>query len=257
MSELDPRRQELKERFIKARGFWSPDWDPVLSLAPEYFEAYTQYSSVPWATGTLEPKVRELIYTAIDASCTHLHVNGLHTHVRNALGYGATKEEIMEVYELTSVLGIHSITVGVPALLQAAKAVGKPVDLPPLTKDQEEVKAKFIKNRGYWNDLWETVLKVSPEFFEAYSNLSSVPWLTGSLEPKVRELIYLAISAAPTHLFEPSILSHARNALELGATVQEIMEVFEMVTVLGIHTFTVGMPVLIEELERAGMATTD
>jgi alkylhydroperoxidase/carboxymuconolactone decarboxylase family protein YurZ len=257
MTELDPYRQDLKERFIKARGFWSPDWDPVLALAPSYFEAYTQYSAVPWATGTLEPKVKELIYTAIDASCTHLHTNGLHTHIRNALRYGATKEEIVEVYELTSVLGIHSLSVGVPALLKVARDSGNAIDLPPLTEAQEATRATFIKNRGYWNELWENVLKLSPQFFEAYSNLSSVPWLTGTLEPKTRELIYLAVSAAPTHLFAPSIESHIANALELGVTVGQIMEVLEMVSVLGIHTFTVGMPVLMEELELAGVSMED
>jgi alkylhydroperoxidase/carboxymuconolactone decarboxylase family protein YurZ len=42
-------------------------------------------------------------------------------HIRNALRHGATVAEIMEVLELTSVLGIHTVTEGVPILLEEAK----------------------------------------------------------------------------------------------------------------------------------------
>jgi alkylhydroperoxidase/carboxymuconolactone decarboxylase family protein YurZ len=83
------------------------------------------FSSIPCETGVLEPKVKELIYVAIDASTTHLYEPGLRQHVRNAIRYGASKEEIMEVYELTSVLGIHTCTLGVPVLLdELAATVG-------------------------------------------------------------------------------------------------------------------------------------
>jgi alkylhydroperoxidase/carboxymuconolactone decarboxylase family protein YurZ len=51
-------------------------------------------------------------------AATHLYQPGLRAHIRNALGYGATREEIMEVIELVSVIGIHSAAVGVPILLE-------------------------------------------------------------------------------------------------------------------------------------------
>ena len=38
--------------------------------------------------------------------------------IENAFKYGATKEEIMEVFQLTSVLGMHTCTVGVPILIE-------------------------------------------------------------------------------------------------------------------------------------------
>jgi alkylhydroperoxidase/carboxymuconolactone decarboxylase family protein YurZ len=66
----------------------------------------------------LEPKVKEMIYIAFDVAATHLYQPGLRAHIRNALGYGATREEIMEVIELVSVIGIHSAAVGVPILLE-------------------------------------------------------------------------------------------------------------------------------------------
>jgi alkylhydroperoxidase/carboxymuconolactone decarboxylase family protein YurZ len=121
--ELSERQRELRESFVEARGYWNPFWDGLLSLDPDFFEAYLNFSAVPWRNGTLEPKMKELIYIAIDASTTHLYEPGLRTHMRNALGYGATKEEIMEVLELVSVLGIHSCTLGVPILLEELASI--------------------------------------------------------------------------------------------------------------------------------------
>jgi alkylhydroperoxidase/carboxymuconolactone decarboxylase family protein YurZ len=64
----------------------------------------------------LEPKVKELIYTAFDVSATHMFQPGLRQHIRNALAYGATKEELMEVFELASGLGARAFAVGAPSL---------------------------------------------------------------------------------------------------------------------------------------------
>jgi alkylhydroperoxidase/carboxymuconolactone decarboxylase family protein YurZ len=120
--ELTGQQRELRERFVSERGYWNQFWEGLLSLDQEFFEAYLNFSAVPWRKGVLEPKIRELIYTAIDASTTHLYEPGLRQHIRNALGYGATKEEIMEVLELTSVLGIHTCTLGVPVLMEELAA---------------------------------------------------------------------------------------------------------------------------------------
>ncbi|GAB3002256.1 carboxymuconolactone decarboxylase family protein [Amycolatopsis acidiphila] len=120
--ELTEEQRQLRERFVGERGYWNQFWEGLLSLDQEFFEAYLNFSAVPWRKGVLEPKIRELIYTAIDASTTHLYEPGLRQHIRNALGYGATKEEIMEVLELTSVLGIHTCTLGVPVLMEELAA---------------------------------------------------------------------------------------------------------------------------------------
>ena len=122
--ELSERQKQLKEKFIAERGYWSEViWDSVLRIDPDFFEAYLNFSAVPWKKGVLPPKIKELIYTAIDASTTHLYEPGLRQHISNALKYGATKEEIMEVLELTSVLGIHTCTMGVPILAEELKKV--------------------------------------------------------------------------------------------------------------------------------------
>ena len=89
MASLDERSRLLKEAFIENRGYWSPLWQQVLELSPDFFEAYTAFSSVPWKTGPLEPKVKEFVYIAVNIATTHLYVTGARTHVANALKFGA------------------------------------------------------------------------------------------------------------------------------------------------------------------------
>src|SRR5579871_4334468 len=121
----DARRRKLKQEFTKSCGYWNARWNDVLDLSPEYFEAYTHFASVPWKTGPLAPKVKELIYIAVNASTTHLHDQGLRVHIGNALRHGATKEEVLEVLQLTSVLGIHTLTMGVPVLFDEMRKGGQ------------------------------------------------------------------------------------------------------------------------------------
>jgi alkylhydroperoxidase/carboxymuconolactone decarboxylase family protein YurZ len=204
---------------------------------------------VPWKQGPLEPKVKELVYIAIDAAATHLYVPGIRQHMRLALQHGATADEIMEVLELTATLGIHACTVGVPILVEELEEAGRPVSR-ELSARQEEIKAEFAKKRGYWNPFWDELLCLDPEFFAAYTQFSSVPWESGTLEPKVKELIYTAFDVSATHLYVPGLRQHIRNALAYGATREEVLEVIELASVIGIHSCTVGVPILVEELAR-------
>jgi alkylhydroperoxidase/carboxymuconolactone decarboxylase family protein YurZ len=255
----DARQQELKDAFVAARGYWSEAWDDVLAIDPDYFEAYLRFSSVPWKSGTLEPKVKELVYVAIDAATTHLFTPGIRIHVQNALRHGATVQEIMEVYELTSVLGIHTCTVGVPILLEELAAAGRSDELEAgraLPEREAALKEEFIAVRGYWSELWDGVLALDPDFFEAYFRFSAVPFENGTLSPKVRELIFVAIDFSTTHLFEPGGRIHIRNALAHGATAAEIMEVLELTSVLGVHTVNVGLPILLAEAADSQQGAT-
>jgi len=248
---MTTKQKDLREQFIEARGYWNEFWDSLLSLDEDFFAAYLDFSSVPWRKGPLEPKVKELIYIAVDAAATHLYEPGIRQHVKQALELGATREEIMEVLELTATLGIHACNIGVPILVEELEAAGKPIDR-SLSERQLEVKKDFEENRGYWNPFWDEILFLDPEFFDTYTRFSSVPWVSGVLEPKVKELIYTAFDVAATHLYVKGLRAHIRNALGYGATREEVLEVIEIASVIGIHSCTVGVPILVEELAAAG-----
>ena len=52
-------------------------------------------------------------------------------------------------------------------------------------------------------------------------------------------------------MYGPGVRRHIRKALELGATKEEITAVLQLVSVLGIHTMSLGAPILLEELDAA------
>jgi alkylhydroperoxidase/carboxymuconolactone decarboxylase family protein YurZ len=252
MSETDDRREQLKEAFARSRGYWAPLWDDLLRLDPDFFEAYLNFSAAPWRHGPLPPKIKEFIYIAVDAATTHLYEPGVRIHIRNALRHGASQEEIGEVLQLAAAAGIHSCTLGAPILLDEMRQAGMDggFEAGPLSPRQEALKRAFTEIRGYWNPIWDGLLRLSPEFFAAYLQLSSVPWRGGPLEPKVKELVYIAVAAATTQLYEPGLRIHIRKALRDGASESEILEVLELVAAIGVHSCTMGVPILVDELRQ-------
>ena len=100
----------------RATGDWNPTWDLLKELDPDYLEAFLGFRAVPQRNGPLEQKYKEMIFIAINAATTHLHGPGVRRHIQNALRAGATKEEILEVIELTTIMGIHSMTLAAPIL---------------------------------------------------------------------------------------------------------------------------------------------
>jgi alkylhydroperoxidase/carboxymuconolactone decarboxylase family protein YurZ len=117
-TELDGDQQRLKEWFVRERGYWHEFWDEMLELDPEMFEAYTEFSTVPWRTGTLTPAEKELIYISYDVAATHMYVPGTKLHMRNALHHGATVGQVLEVMEIASLIGVQGVTTTVPLLMR-------------------------------------------------------------------------------------------------------------------------------------------
>jgi alkylhydroperoxidase/carboxymuconolactone decarboxylase family protein YurZ len=102
----------------RANGFWNKAWDEAAALDPEWIEKFLDMATLPVRKGVLDPKTYELIAIAVDASCTHMYAPGTRRHIAKALDLGATPEEIMAVLECVAVLGIHSVAMGVPMLVE-------------------------------------------------------------------------------------------------------------------------------------------
>jgi alkylhydroperoxidase/carboxymuconolactone decarboxylase family protein YurZ len=245
---LTPEEQEIKDDFIRVRGTWGQQWETILQLDPEFMRAYLEFSAVPWKKNHLDDKTKELIYITVDAAATHLYAPGIREHIRAALKAGASQQEIMEVLQLTSTLGIHAMNIGVPILVQVLVEKGLRTGPAELTDYQEAVKAQFTKTRGYWHEFWDEMLELDPELFAAYTEFSSVAWRSGTLSPKVKELVYIAFDTAATHLYVKGLKLHIENAIGYGATAQEILEVMEIASVLGMHATMTAAPILVEEV---------
>lgn len=111
---------------LKQRGEWNPAWDPFYQLDPDWTEKFMAMGVAPMLRGVLDAKTIEFIAVAVDASCTHLYAPGVRRHIRKALELGATAEEITAVLQLTSVLGIHTMSLGAPLLQEALADAARP-----------------------------------------------------------------------------------------------------------------------------------
>lgn len=121
-----------------------------------------------------------------------------------------------------------------------------------LTPEQEARKAAYIRARGYWKPWTEGLLRLHPDFLEAYARYAGHPAAHGPLSPVMCELIYVALDASATHLFESGLKLHMGLALERGATPRQLMEVLRLATLQGLDGVATAVGILAEELEKLG-----
>jgi alkylhydroperoxidase/carboxymuconolactone decarboxylase family protein YurZ len=107
---------------LRATGGWNPAWDSFAELDPVWTEKFMDMGIAPLTRGVLDQKTWELIAIAVDASCTHMYAPGVRRHIRRAIELGVTKEEILAVLQAVSVLGIHSMSLGAPVLVEELAA---------------------------------------------------------------------------------------------------------------------------------------
>lgn len=100
------------------RGDFNPLWEQIRALDPQFMEAYLRFRDVPHRNGPLPAKFKELILVAINAATTHLYAPGVRRHMANAFKAGATREEVLETIQLTTIMGIHSANLAVPILAE-------------------------------------------------------------------------------------------------------------------------------------------
>jgi alkylhydroperoxidase/carboxymuconolactone decarboxylase family protein YurZ len=237
-----PAIESLIDEFIRLNGYWNADIDHALRVDPEFFAAYLKLSSPPTRPRTLDSKTRELVLIAVNAAVTHLREPEISEHMRCALRLGASRAEILEVLQLVSVLGMHGFMLGAPILMRELGGVEAPAG--DSSEKADKIKRQFMEGRKYWSELLEDMVSASPEFFEAYGEFSSVPWRTGTLDPKTREFIYVAIDASTTHLHVEGLRIHMKNALRHGATLVELVEVLQIVSCIGIQSWFTGVRLL-------------
>ncbi|CAG4886681.1 carboxymuconolactone decarboxylase family protein [Paraburkholderia gardini] len=109
-----------------------------------------------------------------------------------------------------------------------------------------------LRATGNWNPAWDAIAELDPAWAEKFMAMGMHPVMSGVLEPKVFEFIAIAVDASCTHMYAPGTRRHIRKALELGATREEIAAVLQAVSVLGIHSSSLGAPILLEELAAIG-----
>lgn len=243
-------RAALKQEIISQRGYWHPFHEGLLALDPKFLRAYLNFNGAPWKSGHLAPKVREFIYVAIDGSVTHLYERGMRRHMEHALALGASKEELLQVIEITTTIAHYTHELAAPILVEELKKARPEVeaDIAELSEEQRRVKDEFIASTGAWPKSGDALLRFAPHFMEGFLSLRAVAWNCGPLAPKVKEFVGLAVCAAPTCLHEEGVRTHIQRAIQHGATPEEISEVLQLASAIAIHTCSYGVPALVEAL---------
>jgi alkylhydroperoxidase/carboxymuconolactone decarboxylase family protein YurZ len=172
-----------------------------------------------------------LISLAVCASPTVLDEDGIQKYARQALTLGATPAQVHETLVLVSGLGVHSLMVGSPIVASVLSEQGDPSMTEPLDLRRQELWAAYVGNDPFWDSMerqvpgfLDSLVRQSPEAFEAFFQYCAVPWKTAALRAYIKELISLAVDASSTHRFLPGLRLHLANAIQLGVGRRAIMQ---------------------------------
>jgi len=234
-----------------AHGPWSDralsllrDWDPARAADAE------RMTRAAWSAGGLTPRVAALVALAVASASTALDEHGTRRHISGALAAGATRDEVLTVLKMASLLSIHTCSLGAPILLEEAQAAG--VALPAAPDPAPATPAvDRLRVAGQWNVAWDSFFRLDPAWTDAFMAAGGGIYL-GGIDPKLAELLSIAFDASIRHMYAPGTRRHIRNAMALGATPAEVMGVLQICVAQGVQACNMGVPILAEELARAG-----
>jgi len=104
-----------------------------------------------------------------------------------------------------------------------------------------------------WGDTLDKFEEWDPEGAELLLRVATNPWTSGVLARKEVELIAVALCCACSSLDEAGTRRHMRAALDAGATRDELLMLLKMGAGLAVHSCSLGAPMLLEEMQAAGV----
>lgn len=241
-SAMTPRQEQIRDAFIRKRGYWADDWQLILEIAPDVMDAYTDFSAYSSEHGTLDAKTREFMYIATTAVVTHIHPIGIETHGRNALAAGATKAELVTLLALLAGIGIRGYVMAVEVLEEVAPGATGGASCP--ADRFEALKAEYQRIFGVWDEGIADAVRADPDYFAVFLKWAGAPRTSGVLSPRIVALVSIAANATVTHMDRPTLRREIRAALAMGVTPAEILEVCSMTAGVSVHSLTVGVPIV-------------
>lgn len=217
-------------------------------MDPGWAQACLAMSTNPWSGDVLPRKFAELVAVAVNVACTNLNREGIVRHVRAALDAAATRDEILTVIKMASVMAIHSCSLGAPILLEEAASAGKSSSA---TSSVATPACDRMKEIGQWNAAWDPFFALDPKWTDEFMATGAGIYANGVFTPKEIELLSIAFDASFTHMYAPGTRRHIKGALAAGASVAEIMEVLKLCVAQGVQACNLAVPILAGELERS------
>lgn len=255
MSEEDRRKAAKADWLRRLNNRPTRDWhDAILEIDTGLFERMTRLYEV-YNLSAIEPKLRHLIWVAVDAVPTHLYPVGIELHARAALNHGGTAREVLETLEIAATAGERSFASALPVVLDELQQAGVRPKLhgDGASAEAATAKADYAADTGSVPPWLEELLRLSPDFTPATLAIGHGNARGGVLGPKARALITLAVVSCPAVLDLAATREQVRHALETGATAEELIAVLELGSGIGLHALSLGVPALLRVLaERKG-----
>ena len=121
---MKDKTKALIKKMEKERGFAQPWRNYLAARDPEFMELYHKTAMhVFHKNGALPLKFKEMISICLDAFT--FYERGFRIHVRNALKAGATEQEIVEALEVCTLMGIHNMSISLPAMAEEVEKFEK------------------------------------------------------------------------------------------------------------------------------------
>lgn len=178
----------------------------------------------------LDPMDIAMVRLGLAASVTALDPDAIEIAVEKAMAAGATPAQIQEVVSLVSGLGVHSLMV---TAVPIARAAG--LESSPLTPEQQALWDGYVGSDPFWAafeielpGFLGAMLRLSADQFTAFFEYCAVPWKSGQVRARLKELIAMACDATPAHRFMPGFRLHLNNAITLGAGRRAILECLDL-----------------------------
>jgi len=206
----------------------------TVSLHDLHQEALTELATIAGGSA-LEPLECALIKMGLAASVTLLDRSALSVAIEEAFDRGATAVQVQEVIALVSGLGVHSLMVSAVTVLDAASRRGLASSTEALDPERQRIWDARIGDDPFWASFelelpgfLHALLTLSPDIFNGFLDYCAIPWRSGTVSGKVKELTAMACDATPTHRFRPGFRVHLKNAIKLGLGQTAILQVLDI-----------------------------
>ena len=115
------------------------------------------------------------------------------------------------------------------------------------TPEQEQIKAHFIAERGYWRPWTQAILRHKPQLLNGYAAYAGYPARQGPLSARLVELIYIALDSSATHLYPAGLRTHLDMARKAGVTAADVFDVLHIVAAQGLSHVYDAVSILAQE----------
>jgi alkylhydroperoxidase/carboxymuconolactone decarboxylase family protein YurZ len=215
-------------------------------LDPGFLAACEAIYGHPYRQGALSPRDRALIVVAAETAIPQADEARIAAALTQVRDCGGTRDEVMCVLEISSSLGLHTVSVGLPILLEEMTASG--IDLPPETARHAELR-QYIETAGPrprpLNPIYAGILRMDPDYFEARIHFIDLPWEREDvLDQRLKHLASIAIDAISPQHYADGLRKHVHEALGHGVTAADILEVLQLASVTSLRTLDAALPLV-------------